>query len=147
MASCEATGPCGIFCSAPSTVFTATSAWKFWTTPRETRKSAATKEIGSNTQRIDRVQSNQKLPTPFAFSRATPRMTATAMAMPVAAERKLCKARPTIWVKWDIVDSPEYPCQLVFVVNETAVFQDESGETAPNLFGLSGRNCWRRCIA
>src|SRR5215472_11198833 len=95
------------------------------------RKSAATKEIGKSTQRIARVQSNQKLPMPAAFSRATPRMTAIAIAMPVAADRKLWKARPTIWVKCDIVDSPEYPCQLVLVVKETAVFQEESGETAP----------------
>ena len=54
-----------------------------------------------------RVQSNQKFPMPAAFSRATPRITATAMAMPVAAERKLWRARPAICVKWDIVDSPE----------------------------------------
>ena len=54
-----------------------------------------------------RVQSYQKLPMPFAFSRATPRITATAIAIPVAAERKLWRARPAIWVKWDIVDSPE----------------------------------------
>ena len=89
IASCEATGPWGIFCSAPSTVFTATSAWKFCTTPRETKKSAARKENGRSTQRIARVQSNQKFPIPLAFSRAIPRITAMAIAMPVAAERKL----------------------------------------------------------
>ena len=94
-----------------------------------------------------RVQSYQKFPMPFAFSRATPRMTATAIAIPVAADRKLWRARPAICVKCDIVLSPEYPCQLVFVVKETAVFHEESGETAPNLFGLKGRNCWSRCIA
>ena len=147
MASWEATGPWAIFCSMPSTVFTVTSAWKFWTTPRETRKRAARKEIGSSTQRIARVQSYQKFPMPFAFSRAMPRMMATAIAIPVAADRKLWRARPAIWVKWDIVVSPEYPCQLVFVVKETAVFQEESGETAPKSFGLNGRNCWSRCIA
>ena len=107
IASCEATGPWAIFCSAPSTVLTTTSAWKFCTTPRETKKRAARNEKGRSTQRIARVQSDQKLPMPFAFSRATPRITATAMAMPVAADRKLCRARPAIWVKCDIVDSPE----------------------------------------
>ena len=49
-------------------------------------------------------------------------------------------------MKCDIVLSPEYPCQLVFVVKETAVFHDESGETAPKPFGLNGRNFWSRCI-
>ena len=93
------------------------------------------------------MQSYQKLPMPFAFSRAMPRMIAMAIAIPVAAERKLWRARPAIWVKWDIVDSPEYPCQLVFVVKDTAVFHDESGETAPKPFGFRGRNCCRRCIA
>ena len=53
------------------------------------------------------MQSYQKLPMPLAFSRATPRMMATAIAMPVAADRKLCSASPAICVKWDIVDSPE----------------------------------------
>ncbi len=53
------------------------------------------------------MQSDQKFPIPFDFSRATPRMTATAIAMPVAAERKLWRASPAICVKWDIVDSPE----------------------------------------
>src|SRR5215471_9988251 len=128
MASWEATGPCGIF----------------WTAPRETKNSAATKERGSRIQRLDRVQSNQKLPMPFAFSRATPRMTAMAIAMPVAADRKLWNARPTIWVKCDIVDSPEYPCQFVLVVKDTAVFHEESGETAPKRFGFRGSHCWRR---
>ena len=94
-----------------------------------------------------RVQSNQKFPMPFAFSRAMPRMIAIAIAMPVAADRKLWRARPAICVKWDIVISPEYACQLVFVVKETAVFHDESGETAPKPLGLRGRNRCRRCIA
>jgi hypothetical protein len=99
MASCDATGPWAIFCVCPSTVVTTRSAWKFCTTPRETRKRAARNEIGSRSQRIDRVQSHQKFPMPVAFSRATPRMTATAIAIPVAAERKLWSARPAICVK------------------------------------------------
>jgi hypothetical protein len=59
----------------------------------------------------------------------------------VAADRKFWTASPTICVKWDIVDSPEYPCQLVFVVNDTAVFQEASGETAPKRFGFRGSHC------
>ena len=92
----------------PRRVFTATSAWKFWTTPaRHEEERARRSEMGSRTQRIARVQSNQKLPMPVAFSRATPRITATAIAIPVAADRKLWRARPAICVKCDIVDSPE----------------------------------------
>ena len=48
-------------------------------------------------------------------------MSATATAMPTAAERKFCTARPAIWAVKPSVDSPEYDCQLVFVTNETAV--------------------------
>jgi hypothetical protein len=33
-------------------------------------------------------------------------MSATATAMPVAAERKFCTVRPAIWLKYDIVVSP-----------------------------------------
>ena len=35
-----------------------------------------------------------------------PRMSATATAMPTAAETKFCTASPAIWVRWLIVDSP-----------------------------------------
>ena len=37
--------------------------------------------------------------------------------------------------------------QVVLVAKLTAVFQDESGETAPKLCGLSGRNPCTRCKA
>ena len=43
---------------------------------------------------------------PLADARAKPRMTATATAMPVAAERKFCTVSPAIWVRWLIVVSP-----------------------------------------
>ncbi len=40
--------------------------------------------------------STQKLPTVRRSVRVTPRMTAIAIAMPSAAETKLCHARPAI---------------------------------------------------
>ena len=55
--------------------------------------------------------------------RAKPRTSATATAMPTAAETKFCTARPAICTRWPIVDSPEYDCQLVLVTKLTAVFQ------------------------
>ena len=45
-------------------------------------------QSGSRTLSVQRVTSTQKLPTVRADARAKPRMTATAMAIPVAAERK-----------------------------------------------------------
>ena len=42
-----------------------------------------------------------------AERRPRPRTSAMAMAMPVAAEKKLCEASPTICEKYDIVFSPE----------------------------------------
>ena len=41
-----------------------------------------------------RVRSTQKLPTVLAEARAKPRISATARAMPVAAERKFCTRQP-----------------------------------------------------
>ena len=104
--SCEATGPPGIFWTAPSSVVTSRVGWKFWMTPWEFRTIAETRLMGSRTQSVDRTRSCQKLPIPFDSVRAIPRTMATASAMPVAAETKLWIARPAIWVRWDIVASP-----------------------------------------
>ena len=51
--------------------------------------------------------------------RANPRTSATATAMPTAAETKFCTARPAICTRWPMVDSPEYACQLVLVTKLT----------------------------
>ncbi len=44
-----------------------------------------------------------------------------------------------------MVDSPEYPCQLVFVTKLTAVLNEESGETFANCWGLNGSHNCTRC--
>ena len=54
-----------------------------------------------------RVRSTQKLPSRSVLDRVKPRISATATAMPTAAEAKFCTARPVIWTRWPIVDSPE----------------------------------------
>ena len=50
-----------------------------------------------------RVRSTQKLPmVPSVFPspwRVRPRASAMAMAIPAAAEMKLCQARPAIWLR------------------------------------------------
>ena len=46
-----------------------------------------------------RVMSTQKLPMVSVVWRAKPRISAITTAMPVAAEKKFCTARPTIWVR------------------------------------------------
>ena len=53
-----------------------------------------------------RVRSTQKLPTVVAEDRVNPRTSANAIARPVAADRKLCTVRPSIWVRLLIVVSP-----------------------------------------
>ena len=53
-----------------------------------------------------RVRSTQKLPTVAAEERVNPRASANAIARPVAADRKLCTVRPSIWVRLLIVVSP-----------------------------------------
>ena len=43
--------------------------------------------------------STQKLPMTPEVVRLIPRIRATATAMPIAADQKLCVARPAIWVR------------------------------------------------
>ena len=56
--------------------------------------------------KVVRVKSTQKLPMVWLFRRANPRMSATSTAMPVAADRKFCTARPSICVRYAMVVSP-----------------------------------------
>ena len=107
IASWEAMGPCGIFWTAPSSVVTVSVALKFWMTPCDIRTTAPARLMGRRTHSVARTRSDQKFPIPLLSTRATPRTKAIAIAMPVAAEAKLWTARPAIWVKSDIVDSPE----------------------------------------
>jgi hypothetical protein len=61
------------------------------------------------------------LPSLPAEWRVMPRANAMASATPVAADAKLWKVSYVICEKYDIVVSPAYDCQLVFVVNDAAV--------------------------
>ncbi|MGA8382223.1 MAG: hypothetical protein WB710_13960 [Stellaceae bacterium] len=45
---------------------------------------------------MQRVRSTQKLPIALASRRTNPRISANAMAMPVAADTKLCTVSPAI---------------------------------------------------
>ncbi len=70
------------------------------------------------------------MPMDAAERRPSPRTSAMAIAIPVAAEKKLCDASATICEKYDIVFSPEYDCQFVLVANEIAVLNAKSGVIA-----------------
>ena len=59
-------------------------------------------------------------------------------AIPVAALTKFCTARPTICTRLLETDSPEYACQLVFVMKLAAVLNARPGGTLGNPCGLSG---------
>jgi hypothetical protein len=48
---------------------------------------------------MPRVRSTQKLPMALDLRRTSPLISAMAIAMPVAAEVKLCTAKPNIWEK------------------------------------------------
>ena len=67
--------------------------------------------IGRRMRVTLRTRSRQKLPivaAPFLRpERVMPRMSAIAIARPTAADTKFCTAKPNIWVRWLIVDSPE----------------------------------------
>src|SRR6478736_2270625 len=79
-----------------------------------------------------------------AERRAMPRTSATATAMPTAADAKLWNASWVICEKYDIVVSPLYDCQFVFVVNDAAVSNDWRAVTAGKCAGLSGSMACRR---
>ena len=96
---------------------------------------------------MPRTRSTQKFPIVFEPLRENPRMRATATAMPTAALRKFCTASAPICDRYDIVVSPEYACQFVFVTNDTAVFHDSAGVTPGRCCGLNGRDPWSRNIA
>ena len=106
IATCEATGPMAMVCRAPSRVVASIAPARVCGMPCATSTSASTAEIGSRTNSVIRVRSTQKLPTLRVEARAKPRITATATAMPVAAETKFCTVRPAIWVRWLMVVSP-----------------------------------------
>jgi hypothetical protein len=137
-----ATGPPGIDCgptsaaTAPSTGVASLKPWKFCTTPPSESRIATTKDSGSRIRRVVRVRSTQKLPSVRCPRRAMPRMMAITTAMPAAAETKFCTARPSIWVRWLIVSSPLYHCQLVLVMKLTAALNAPSGATSGMFVGL-----------
>ena len=105
MAIWLAAGPTAIVCVAPSTVCACTGPSNVCTTPCETSRTASTSESGTSTYSVPRTRSAQKLPMVPLAERAMPRTSATATAMPTAAETKFCVASPTIWVRYDIVCS------------------------------------------
>ena len=93
---------------------------------------------------MPRTRSTQKLPSLPALWRAMPRVKAMARATPTAADAKLWKASWVICEKYDIVVSPLYDCQLVFVVNDAAVSKAWRSTTLGRCCGLSGSHCWTR---
>src|SRR5262245_44466298 len=121
MISWLATGPIAIVCFAPSSVVTSRYGLKFWIIPCCTNNSESRSDAGRSTYSVPRTRSTQKLPNRPAERRAMPRTNATATAMPTAADAKLWNASWLICDRYDIVDSPTYDCQFVFVVNDAAV--------------------------
>jgi hypothetical protein len=98
IASCEATGPREIaWCSAPSSEMLAIG-------PGQLLRHALPghEQCGQHADRQQhvknrpRVVSTQKLPIVVAARRAKPRVSASAAAIPAAADRKLCTAIPAI---------------------------------------------------
>ena len=84
------------------------------------------------------MRSTQKFPSLPADLRDTPRASATAAAIPPAADVKLWKASCVICEKYDIIVSPLYDCQFVFVVNDAAVSNAWRSGTASRCAGLRG---------
>ena len=72
--------------------------------------------------------------------RTKPRISATATAMPTAAETKFCTARPIACAMRFMALSPEYHCQLVLVTKEIAVL---SASSRRHCFGeVPGSHPW-----
>src|SRR5580698_7664438 len=94
--SWDAIGPSAIDCVAPSSVVALTYGLKLSGTPCQTSTNAKISEIGISTHSVVRVRSTQKLPIVVALRRANPRITAAAIAIPAAADRKLCEDRKSV---------------------------------------------------
>jgi hypothetical protein len=99
------------------------------TTPVAIRSTAPRNAIGSRMRIVLRTRSTQKLPSVSLRVREKPLTSATATAIPTAADRKFCTASPGIWAVKPSVCSPEYDCQSVSVTNEMAVLNDVAGLT------------------
>ena len=82
-----------------SSVVTSLYASKFWMAPWLTKNTANTSDSGTSSQVVMRVTSTQKLPITPVDRAAKPRIRANTTAMPVAADRKFCTARPSICVR------------------------------------------------
>ena len=80
-----------------------------------------TNEMGSRIADRRAGQVDPEVAERAAERRARPRIRAAARHMPTAADTKFCTARPAIWTRWPMVDSPEYDCQFVLVTKLTAV--------------------------
>jgi hypothetical protein len=130
MISWLATGPPVMCWVAPASVVASVPAERFCTMPAATNTIAPTTATGRSTRRQIRTRSTQKLPRLPVETRANPRTSANETAIPTAAETKFCTARPDIWTRWPMVDSPLYDCQFVFVTKLTAVLKAWSGLTA-----------------
>ena len=90
-------------CFAPSNVVASIFEPSVCGIPCQTNTSASTMEIGSSTYNVQRVRSTQKFPSVRAERRLKPRINASASAMPVAAETKLCTVSPAICTRLLIV--------------------------------------------
>ena len=107
MASWEATGPPVMVWWTPAKVVASVPEERFCTAPSaSSRMVADDRERQQDAQQL-RTRSTQKLPIRSVRLRVKPRISATATAMPTAAETKFCTASPDIWTRWPIVDSPE----------------------------------------
>lgn len=116
---------------------------KFCSAPHATSTTAASAATGTRMRSVPRTRSAQKLPSSPERERAKPRTSATATAMPTAADTKFCTARPAVCTTWPMVCSPAYDCQLVLVTNDTAVLNDCAGVTAEKP-SEPGRTPWSR---
>ena len=92
---------------APASVVTSVAPERFCTMPAATKATAPTTQIGSRTRPVILTRSTQKLPSCSVRRPAKPRTSATATAIPTAAEAKFCTANPPACTRCPMVDSPE----------------------------------------
>ena len=102
-----ATGPPGIACVWPATVFTSVKPWVFWITPQATSTMANDeRDREQDAQRGAHEVDPEVADRALARRVTRPRISATMTAMPAAADTKFWTVSPIIWVRWLIVFSP-----------------------------------------
>ncbi len=137
IASWLATGPMAIVCLAPSSVWTSRYGRKFWIDALlHEQQCEDERERQEDVERAAHEVGPEVAEPAGATAARCPGPARPPPPRPPRPTRSCGSASWVIWEKYDIVVSPEYDCQLVFVVNDAAVSNAWRSTTAGSFCGI-----------